>query len=90
MVNGGWLDPLEPEGSIAKLGPAETLEPVGVLTVAGRLLELLGGGWTLLKAEVAIKKSQRVGSLGIAHYGASYELSCAWATAAKKRVKRVP
>jgi hypothetical protein len=73
VVKGGWLDPLEsvPEGSTTRLGPTETLEPREGLTVAGRLLELLGGGWTL--------------------YGPSYiMLLCAWATAAKKRVKRVP
>ena len=49
VVKGGWLDPLEPvpEGT-TKLGPTETLDPREGLTVAGRLLELLGGGWTLL------------------------------------------
>jgi len=91
VVKGGWLDPLEPvpEGSTTRLGPIETLEPREGLT-AGRLLELLGGGWTLLKSQATINKWVRDGLLDIAYYGPSYKLSCAWATAAKKRVKRVP
>lgn len=92
VVRGGWLDPLEsvPEGSTTKLGPTEPLEPREGLTVAGMLLELLGGGWTLLKPRTTINKWPRDRLFGIAHYGPSYKLSCAWATAAKKRVKRVP
>jgi hypothetical protein len=76
VVKGGELGPLEPvpEGSrVEDESIDETkLEPVlgEGLTVAGRLLELLGDGWALC--------------------GPLYKSSCAWATAARKRVKRVP
>ena len=80
MVKGGMVDPLEPisEGTDeTKLEPIETLE-------------LLEDGWTLLKMQMAIRSLPRDGCFGIAHDGPSYKLSCAWATAAKKRVKNAP